>query len=347
MLGRALSVLAAAGTCAALWSVQAPARAQTAATASASAPLGVGEVRAHLMRIHNAAKERNYQGVFVVSAGGSMSSARITHYCENGNQFERIETMDGQLRRVFRHNALVHTLWPERREALVDRRESLATFPGLLQGGEDGIADSYLVRPQGVDRVAGHEADVLLLQPRDDQRYGHRLWAERATGLLLRAEVLDAREQVLESSAFSEVTIGVRPQPEAVLKPMKRLEGYHVHKTAMTVTTLEDEGWRLDSPVAGFRQVSAVKRPLAGIGVPNGAGESDAQAVQTTFSDGMTSVSLFIEPYDASRHEQQIIGALGATQTLTRRKGDAWITLVGDVPAPTLKRFAEALRPSR
>src|SRR5690606_21503605 len=186
----------------------------------AAAPAGsrkAADVRAWLVRIHEAASRHNFRGTFVVSAGnGALASSRIAHYCEGPNQFERIDSLDGPMRHVFRHNDVVHTLWPDQRVALVEQRDLLKTFPALLQAGGDRIVDFYEVRRQGSDRVAGHEANVLALQPRDKLRYGYRLWAERATGLLLRAEVVGADGQVLESSAFSEVTIGVSPQPQNV-----------------------------------------------------------------------------------------------------------------------------------
>ena len=70
------------------------------------------EVRAWLLRIHEAASHRNFQGTFVVSGGGAVSSARIAHFCEGSNQFERSEALDGQARHVYRHNDVVTTLWP-------------------------------------------------------------------------------------------------------------------------------------------------------------------------------------------------------------------------------------------
>jgi sigma-E factor negative regulatory protein RseB len=159
------------------------------------------EVRSWLMRIHEAASRRNFQGTFIVSAGGAVSSARIAHFCEGSNQFERIDSLDGQTRHVFRHNDLVHTLWPQARVALVEQRQLLNSFPALFQGGEDRIAEHYDVRPQGTERVAGHDASVLLLKPRDPYRFGYRLWSEKASGLLLRADVLGERGEILETSA--------------------------------------------------------------------------------------------------------------------------------------------------
>jgi sigma-E factor negative regulatory protein RseB len=316
------------------------------AQSPAQAPVEPKEVRSWLMRIHDAASRRNFQGTFVVSAGGAVSSARIAHFCEGNNQFERIDSLDGQMRHVFRYNEVVHTLWPQARVALVEQRDLVNSFPALLQVGDDRIADFYEVRPQGVERIAGHEASVLLLQPRDPFRFGYRLWAERVSGLLLRADVLGEHGEILESSAFSDVAIGVRSQPEAVLLPMRKLDGYRIVRPTLTQTKLEAEGWALRQTVPGFRQVSCVKRPMES--APDSErGSSSPEALQTIFSDGLTYVSVFIEPFSPERHTRAMLTAIGATQTLMRRQGDWWITVVGDVPAATLKAFADRLERKR
>jgi sigma-E factor negative regulatory protein RseB len=316
-----------------------------ASDAPAQANAGVAaeprEVRAWLMRIHEAAGRRNFQGTFIVSGGGAVASARIAHFCEGRNQFERIESLDGQARHVFRHNDVVHTVWPGSRVAVIEQSQLLWSFPALLQSGDDRIVEFYDVRAQGSERVAGHDANVLLLQPKDSLRFGYRLWSEKVTGLLLRADVLNERNEVLETSAFSDVAINVKPQPESVLLPMKRLDGYRVLRPVLTPTKLEAEGWMLRDVAPGFRQVSCVRRPIEGL-----AGERDADAepvLQTIYSDGLTYVSIFIEPFNAQRHTRSMLAALGATQTLMRRQGDWWITVVGDVPASTLKMFAKGL----
>src|SRR3954470_20627946 len=100
-------------------------------------------VRSWLLRIHEAASRRNFQGTFVVSGGGNVASARMAHYCEGSNQYERIESLDGKARNVFRHNDVVHTFWPTNRIALVEERNLLNSFPALLQAGADTLADWY------------------------------------------------------------------------------------------------------------------------------------------------------------------------------------------------------------
>lgn len=339
MLFRPLSALALAG--AAL--IAAP-----TTWAQASAPGGdaqAREVRAWLLRIHEAASHRNFQGTFVVSGGGAVSSARISHYCQGPNQFERSEALDGQARQVYRHNDVVTTLWPAAKVAMVEQRDLLAQFPALLQAGDDHIADFYDVSPQGAERVAGREANVLMVRPRDAFRYGYRLWADQASGLLLRADVIGAGDEVLESSAFSDVVIGVKPQPESVLQPMKRLDGYRVVRPVLTQTRLEDEGWTMRQSAPGFRQVSCVKRPMEGAQAVDQAA-SRPQVLQSIFSDGLTYVSVFIEPFDPRRHTRPMLASVGPTQTLMQQQGDWWVTVVGDVPPATLRVFAKGLQRS-
>jgi sigma-E factor negative regulatory protein RseB len=310
-----------------------------------------------LARIHEAAGKRNYQGTFVVSAGGSVASARIVHFCKGVSQFERIESLDGQKRQIYRHDDVVHSFWPRERIAVIETRQAMREFPALLTAGVDRIAEHYTVEPLGDGRVAGHEAHVLLLRPKDAWRFGYRLWAEQQSGLLLRAEVFDAREVVLEASAFSEVMIGVKPQPERVLQAMKQLEGYDVKRPVLTTTDPAGEGWVFKQMPPGFRHVSSVKRPMAHPTASGQAAEPDTatfdsgppfgQVLQSIYSDGLTHVSVFIEPYDAGLHRREMLMAMGATQTLVRRQGDWWITVIGDVPPLTLRAFADGLERRR
>ena len=313
------------------------------AQAASAASDGQQQVRTWLVRMQEAAGKRNFQGTFVISGGGAVSSARIAHFCVGAQQYERIESLDGQARHVFRHNDLVQTVWPDNRVVVIEQTQLPRAFPAVLQATDERIAEHYELRSQGQGRIAGHEADVLLVQPRDKLRFGYRLWSDRSTGLLLRADVLGEADEVLETSAFSEVTIGIKAQPDSVLQPMRRLDGFRVLRPQLQPIQLEDEGWVMAKLVPGFSLVSGVKRPM---GAGAGAGDPEAQApgvLQAIYSDGLTHVSIFIEPYNPQRHLREMRASLGATQTLMRRNGDWWITLVGDVPPGTLKKFAAAL----
>lgn len=299
-----------------------------------------GDARTWLTRMKAAASTLNYEGTLVFMSGGSMSSSRVWHYRVGDNSFERLEAQDGRQQRIFRHNDEVRTVWPQSATAVVERRETLAAWSTTPQSVDPQAAESYEIRQEGTARVAGREAAVLMLKPRDALRFAQRLWADQATGLMLRADVIGPDEALLERSAFSAIDLGVKAQPETVLQPMRQDDGLRIVRPWQRRTTLEDEGWVLARPVPGFALAGCVQR-----GPEGGAGEP--AMVQVVFTDGLTHVSLFLERYRAQQHRAEKQAQLGATSTAMRRFGDYWLTAVGDVPPGALKQFVEALERRR
>lgn len=320
-----------------------PLLALTPAGAEPAAPDGAAAVAAErgavewLLRLHEASRRRAYTGTLVVSSGGNMASARIWHVCDGKQQMERVESLTGAPRSTFRRNEEVLTFSPQSRVAVAERRESLGLFPHLLKSPDAAIDDFYRASAQGRERVAGFEADIVQLVPKDTLRFGYRIWSEQRTGLVVKLQTLDAQGQVLEQVAFSELQLDAPVSMDQLSRMMGQTEGYKVVSPALVKTTPAAEGWRLRQEVPGFRSMSCYRRPS----------EAGPAALQWVFSDGLASVSLFIEPLDARRPLQEGLQGMGATHALVRRlpgPGGPWgLTLVGEVPAQTLQLFAQAL----
>ena len=319
---------------------------------AAAAQSGDRTLSEWLMRLHAAsAKNRAYVGTFVVSSGSNMSSARIWHVCEGDQQMERVENLTGAPRSTFRHNTQVVTFLPEAKVARTEKRESLGLFPELLKGNAGSIPEFYQARAVGAERVAGFDAEVMQLQPRDALRFGYRVWTEKKTSLVVKLQTLDASGHVMEQAAFSELQLDAPVRMDKLAQMMASTEGYRVESSEQLVkTTAQAEGWVLRSAVPGFAPMSCYKRslPLPAVnGVP--ATSVTPATMQWIFSDGLATVSLFVEPFDRQRHLQEAVAAVGATQTLTRKLDDPaggrewWLTAVGEVPVGTLKAFAAAL----
>lgn len=320
-----------------------PVLAQTAQGPAQAPAAAQRSVDVWLLRLHEASRKRAYMGTFVVSsASGALSSARIWHVCDGEQQMERVDTLTGAPRSTFRHNEQVVTLLPEARVARTEQRESLGLFPSLLNSGDHAIAEFYAVREAGRDRVAGHDADVVQFVPKDKLRFGYRIWSEKKTGLVIRLQTLDTAGRVLEQAAFSELQLDVPVKMDQLAQMMASTGGYRVEKAEMLKTTAAAEGWALRNAVPGFRAMSCFKRPAP-------AGHPAAErTVQWIFSDGLASVSLFVEGFDRQRHTNEGTMAAGATHTLTRRVGDKdsgewWLTVVGEAPVQTLQAFALSL----
>lgn len=294
-----------------------------------------------LTRLHEASRQRAYTGTLVVSAGASMSASKVWHVCDGTHQVERVDTLTGAPRTTIRRNSEVITFAPDTKTAWVEKRESLGLFPDLLRTPSNVIPDHYNVQAVAVERIAGHKADVVEIKPRDELRFGYRIWSEKKTGLVIKLQTLDTQGQVLEQVAFTELQLDAPVSMDQLTKMMRATEGYEVYKPVLRKTTAEAEGWRLRESVPGFQSMSCHTRE-----VPNSAGAKNFP-MQWVFSDGLASVSLFVEPFNPDQHREEASSVVGATHSITRRVGGHWLTVLGEVPHRTLTKFAQALESTR
>jgi sigma-E factor negative regulatory protein RseB len=291
-----------------------------------------------LMRIHEASRKLSYIGTFVVQSGGTMSSAKIWRVCEGSQQLERVETLTGAPRSIFRHNDQVVTFLPDHKVVRSEKRESLGIFPELLQSADSHISDFYGVRQEGTERVAGVEADIIVLVPKDKLRFGYRVWTEQKKGLVVKLQTLDTDGKVLEQAAFSELQLDAPVKMDKLVQMMAKVDGYRVERPVLVKTTASAEGWVMKAPVAGFKSMSCYKRPARATNAAIGE-----EPLQWIFSDGLASVSIFVEPFDRQRHDKESSLSLGATQTMTKQIEAYWVTVMGEAPMATLRLFADGL----
>ena len=300
-------------------------------------------------RWHRAAKSRSYVGTLVVSsAAGALSRARIAHTCAGPKQLERVESLTGVPRITYRWGNEVHTFLPQTRTLRRENFDPAGGFPSLAQVQGTAVTEFYTAAYQGAERVAGLLADVVWLRPGDSLRFGHRIWSERDTGLVLKMQTLQADGAVLEQVAFSEVDLQAVVPLELLRRDMQATRGYRVVDVPMRKTSAAAHGWVLRQSVPGFVLVhcyahnspSPVSRSLT------------AALLQCTYSDGLASVSLFIEPEGRADPgadtgtAQRIAGrwSMGATHVLSQPVGsEGWLTAVGEVPHDTLLQLAQGL----
>lgn len=293
-----------------------------------------------LVRLQQGASVPSFVGTYVVtSSSGAMASARIWHVCEGELQLERVDMLSGPPRSTYRRNDEVQLLLPDAHVLRTEQREPGGRFPNLLRAGADQAAARYYTAEEsGQDRVAGLVTDIVLLKPNDALRYGYRIWSERRTGLVLKTQTLDPAGKVLEQSAFSEVQLDLPQDAVKAQLALPSTVGYRKVRVERVRTDAAQEGWRLDRPVPGFEPQGCFRQSIGG----------SKAVVQWVFSDGLATVSMFIEPFDPRRHVHAGISSLGATHAMSRRWPDAqgswWVTLIGEVPRQTLSLLLDNLR---
>lgn len=299
-----------------------------------------------LQKVNSASRQRAYTGTFVVSAGNTMSSAKIWHVCEGPLQMERVESLNGPARSTFRRNEQVLTFFPESKVALSESRESWGSFPNVLKSSQGALEEHYQIRALPGERVVGLDTDVVQLKPKDNWRFGYRVWTEKKSGLVVRLQTLDPDGRVLEQSAFSELQLDAPVSMSKLTAMMNNTTGYRVERPDIHKTSAEEQGWVLRNSVAGFQSTGCYRRVvMLQAAAPQAGAEGSTQAMtQCMFSDGLAVLSLFMEPYDPRRNARESVAEpSGATHALGLRSGEWWITAVGEVPTRTLQSFALAL----
>jgi sigma-E factor negative regulatory protein RseB len=303
-------------------------------------PLVVRRIAADwLNRIHQAAQQQNYEGTFVYQRGTSVQSSRIAHYAtRNDGEFEQLESLDGKPRKLLRHNDELYTFLPERRLCIVEKRQNKDSFPALLGASSEQVLSVYDPKLLGKDRVAGVDAEVIELDPKDSYRFAYKLWADAKSGLLLRAQTLDADAQVLEQISFSQLRIGVPVEKTAIAAGIRNTAGWTVVRPPVQPVDMAAQGWHMPPSVPGFHKIRELRRPMAA----RDAGDPPIPVDQAVFSDGLSAVSIFVEPAEKNTRKEGS-GSNGATHVLVKRYGDFWITLLGEVPQSTLQQFVSAI----
>ncbi|MDW3681183.1 MucB/RseB C-terminal domain-containing protein [Cupriavidus sp. CV2] len=320
----------------------------TAAAATAQPPdntLARRDATAWLNKIHRAAQRENYVGTLIYQRGSVMHASRIQHYSDLvNNEYERLETLDGKPREVLRQNDIVHSLIPEAKLVVVEKQEAKDRFPALLATNKSDVLDIYDMRKLPDERVAGVECEVFSLEPHDAARYAVRLWAEKNSGLLMRAQTLGEGGKVLEQVAFSQVDIGVPSEKQRILTAIKNSGSWAHYEVTNHPANIADEGWSIAVPVKGFLKIREVRRPLGELRAPQANPRGNVfEVLQIVYSDGLTGLSVFIEPVSEQRVRREGVASLGATQVVVRRVADFWITVVGEVPPATVRQFASAV----
>ncbi|MCK9512638.1 MAG: MucB/RseB C-terminal domain-containing protein [Pigmentiphaga sp.] len=284
-----------------------------------------------LARVQDAAHKLDYAGTFMYQLGSNLVASHIVHQASPDGGRERIEVLDGPKQREFvRENKVVYSLLPERQLVLVEARET-DHFPGMITGNPQALEALYevaLLDEPG--RVAGRPCRNAQVVPRDAWRWGYRLCIDDASGLLLKVQTLDADGAILEQAAFSEITVGDAFDPAW-------LESSHPWREWPRVQggrefDLAAAGWHISAP-EGFEPISQIKRKLKG----------RAQVYQMVLTDGMAAISVFIEPYDPSLGQSDSMTAYGATSIYRGRKGEHWLTVLGEVPPRTVRAVADAI----
>ena len=314
-------------------------------TAGASAPHAAdarGEVRGLLDRMVEASRTLDYIGTFVYRNGSTIQSMKVIHRADTEGSRERLVALSGAAREVIRDGQRVTCILPDDRTVVISRRRPGGVSPSTTFGPEiaigSNIAEFYAMASGGTERVADREALVIDLRPRDRLRYGFRLAVDRETGLLLKSELLDGDGTALEQIVYTRLEL---PDsiPDSDLEPRISLAGFARYDTvaapaAGDVASAPAQDWEIGWLPAGFRMIDESYDSIQ---------TGRAPVDHRVYSDGLASLSIFIERVIAAGDRLEGHSSVGAFNAFGRTVGEFQVSVVGEVPGITVERVAASI----
>jgi len=301
-------------------------------------------LREWLVEVNRAAANQRFVGTMTIRSEHQTAAAKIWHWGNGRDQYERVDLMTGAAQTTFRRNDEVLEFDHSRKQLRVERRDDLGLFPAVLKAPGNTVSQHYVMQSLGQERVAGESATGTALQAKDRWRHSFRIWRSAQTGLVLKWQTLARPEgPVLEEVAYSDMMVGsASGLTETQMRDWMAIPaGYDVVNVTTQGVDTAQRRWLAPQSVPGFHPISAMVAHAPTDGAP-GAARQGAPLTQWVFSDGLSSASLFIIKKQGGNGTGAAI-RMGATSSVAKQVGAYWLTAVGEVPVATLHALIDGV----
>ena len=293
-----------------------------------------------LMKINHAARALDYEGIFVYQHDKQLETMQIFHKVENHSSRERLMSLNGAPREIVRDANEVRCYWPDKNSVMVEYRKAEGkAFPSILPERLQDLDEYYTLKLGNTERITGRVAQLVIIKPTDQYRYGYRLWADVDSGLLLKADLLDNQDTVLEQFMFTQVNIGAKIPASALAPGMTGKSMVWYREDGDTRNVSDKPGWSASQLPKGFRLSAHMTRRMP----------MRKQPVEhLVYTDGLAAVSVFIEKQEKGvKPFMQGPSRMGAVHAMSAQSGDYQITTVGEVPAATVAFIGGSVSPAK
>ncbi|MDX1513133.1 MAG: MucB/RseB C-terminal domain-containing protein [Gammaproteobacteria bacterium] len=290
-----------------------------------------------LEKMAEAFQTLNYDGTFVYRNGDRMESMRIIHRASPDGERERMFSLTGAAREVLRDRDKVTCILPDDRSVVVAKSRPRSVALHIFDP-RDGFAKFYRLSAHPGERVAGRETALVSVQPLDEFRYGYRLWLDRVSGLLLKSELVNQAGGALEQIVYTQIRMPAHI-PDSLLEPAISGEGFTWYTDDRATGKRADagnDGWTVGWLPEGFRMSDWAYDPT---------GSSRTPVEHLVYTDGLASLSVFIERLDDAKERLDGHSSMGAINVFGRVAGDFQVTVVGEVPEATVERVGLSVTP--
>ncbi|HEX7081899.1 MAG TPA: MucB/RseB C-terminal domain-containing protein [Gammaproteobacteria bacterium] len=302
----------------------------------AVADAGAQDARWWLDRMNRAVEELNYEGTFVHVRGGNAEIMHIVHRNHHGRISERLVSLDGVGREIIREEGMVRVIFPDRKLVLLEARKDQSPLSTLPSYSEE-LEPHYEFTLYRSARVAKHPAQIVGIKPKDKYRYGYMLWLDKATAMPLKSQLRDEDGEVIEQLVFTQIQIS-EFIPASALHPTVDTEGFTFLPSPEPEPGPSSRpyspSWQASMLPGGFKLSVATQSAFA---------DSEYPVEHLVYSDGLATVSVFIEDPRNNPEVGEGFNRFGSTNAYSLTLDGRKVTAIGEVPRETVRAIAMSL----
>ena len=289
------------------------------------------DARQVVERMNHAMEVLNYQGTVAFLRNGKLEPMKYVHAADKGVEQERLTSLNSPLREIIRDAGQVSCLFKETQQRIVDHRPFERSFLVDVPKNLDNIGVSYQLERVGEENIAMLPSYVIAVQPKDKARYPRKIWIEKQRFLPLKSVVYDNSGVPLEQVVFTEIAVkDALPfvdvkflDADYPARYIHQAQSQSSGQAAFVATQLPE----------GFLEIFFARKPMH---------DAEQPVDHLVLSDGFTSISIYMENKSAAM--QSGLQAIGAVNSYSRTIDNYQLTVMGVVPAETVKFIAEGIK---
>lgn len=299
-----------------------------------------------LKKMYAAPKKLNYQGTFVYSHDGKIESMKIFHSVGKEGERERVYHLNGSSREVVREKNQTTCIITDNKSVMVNKDQGSQNILLLLSKNIESLKDNYHFVMGKDDRIAGRLSKTVLVKPKDNYRYGRKLWIDTDTSLLLSSALLNENDYTIERIMFINIKV-VDKIPTFLLKPTMSGKEFTWHRelSNANATDIGVTNWVVTRMPNGFRSAKHHMRHVSTETDSAKHSHSHSDSVEhIVLSDGLASVSVYVERLAGQNAKFIGTSFMGAVNVYGTVVSDYQVTVVGEVPQSTVKLIASSVQ---
>ena len=275
-------------------------------------------------------KNRNYEIHYILQHSDNIKSMKYHHALENNHEFAQLLSLDNAYETILLRNNAISYLGFNFTPFSLKGTKILDALPAVFHANFNEL-NHYDFVPLGKSRVADRIANVIKIVPSDDTRFSYTLWIDEQNYLLLKSELFDNQNTLLEQ--FRVIEQRVNDQFDNLIPQLKTMLLPPVNtQNSLVNTPLE---WQVNWLPVGFKPISSYRQVI-----PVGQGQEEVES--QLFSDGLSTFTVYLR----SQGDEAFNNQFARQEKLilfTHLVGNRELVVIGDIPMPVAEKVAQSV----